>query len=46
MTITASPHVVGEETLGLQVGDSVRHEIIEAVVAALQGLLVGQPRLL
>ena len=60
------PHVIGEETLGLQVGDSVgpnvidiidnvdiiddivgiAHEVVEAVVAPLQWLLVGQPRLL
>ena len=40
------PHVVGEEALLLQVWHSVRHEVVEGVVASLQRLLVGQPTLL
>ena len=39
------PNVVGEQTLLLEVGDRVRHEVVEGVVAPLQRLLVGQPGL-
>ena len=33
-------------TFLLQVGDLVRHDVVKGVVAALQGLLVGETRLL
>merc|ERR550539_1077955 len=38
--------VVGQQALLLQVGDSVGHDVVEGVVATLQGLLVSQTRLL
>merc|ERR1712243_180277 len=38
--------LVGEETLLLEVWDSVRHDVVEGVVASLQWLLVSQTRLL
>merc|ERR1719454_1634066 len=38
--------VVGQQTLGLQVGNLVGHEIVEGVVATLQRLLVGETGLL
>ena len=39
-------HTVGEEALLLEVGHLVGHEVVEGVVATLERLLVGQPRLL
>merc|ERR1719295_395249 len=38
--------VVGQEALGLKVGNLVGHEVVEGVVATLKGLLVGETGLL
>merc|ERR1711963_733535 len=38
--------VVGQQTLLLEVGDSVGHDVVEGVVATLERLLVSQTRLL
>merc|ERR1712045_343494 len=38
--------VVGQETLGLEVGNLIGHQVVEGVVATLQRLLVSQTRLL
>ena len=38
--------VVAQQALLLQVGDSVRHDVVEGVVATLQRLLVGETGLL
>merc|ERR1719412_306673 len=38
--------LVGQKTLLLEVGDSIRHDVVESVVATLQRLLVSQTRLL
>ena len=40
------PDVIGQETLLLEVRHGVRHEVVEAVVTSLQGLLISQTRLL
>ena len=34
------------DDIHLEIGDCVRHDVVEGVVAALQGLLVGETRLL
>merc|ERR1719330_1561767 len=38
--------VIGKETLGLEVRDLIRHDVVEGVVASLKRLLVSQTRLL
>merc|ERR1711884_355005 len=38
--------VVGQKSLLLEVGDSIRHDVVEGVVATLQRLLISQTRLL
>merc|ERR1712045_976605 len=38
--------VVGQETLGLEVGNLIGHQVVEGVVTTLQRLLVSQTRLL
>merc|ERR1719210_2405328 len=38
--------VVGQETLGLEVGNLIGHQVVEGMVATLQRLLVSQTRLL
>merc|ERR1719412_3519806 len=38
--------VVGQETLGLEVRNLIRHQVVESVVTTLQRLLVSQTRLL
>ena len=38
--------IIGEKALLLEVRYSIRHDVVERVVASLQRLLVGQPTLL